>query len=610
MPGIFGAVSVVAGQAAALLPLDEIAGRLCVQPGLSVRSVRSGDGRAVLGGVDLGLLPRSGVPHRGADGSLAIVHGEITSLGDEPAPAVLACACKDPAALARLEGSFVAAIWDAPRGRLVLVNDRFGLRNLYYALVGNCIVFSPLVGPLCRLEGVDASPDAAAAADLLAFDHVLGTRTLARGVQALPPASIACFDAEGLRVNRYWTPRYRPGGGTLAEYADELGLRLGGAARRAFAGPGTVGLPISAGLDSRAILAAIGDDLPRDTPCFTYGIPDSADFVTGARLAGLVGAPHHALPLTPGYIAERFAEMVERTDGMHLALNAHAAVLQAAARACDLIVLGSGGDCALDRLWWWRDAEPDPDGFVRRMFERLNLGLAPAPARTLLCGPLLAEIVEGAPVRLAERLAAYDGETAADRADAFNVGERHWRWVLQGVPAQSTHVEFRQPFYDYRVVELALEVPTAMRVGRRLHVELIRRHPALGGVPMKGATGASSPWLRRARELRRRAAAALSNVWPRRGPRLAGFSDYDHELRTGSRSIIDEFVLSDRTLARGWYRPDALRALAKAHLSRRANHARLLGTIATLEQWLRALEASAVGPAARVEITVGGRGQE
>jgi asparagine synthetase B (glutamine-hydrolysing) len=182
--------------------------------------------------------------------------------------------------------------------------------------------------------------------------------------------------------------------------------------------------------------------------------------------------------------------------------------------------------------------------------------------------------------------------------------------VLQGVPAQSTHVEFRQPFYDYRVVELALEVPTAMRVGRRLHVELIRRHPALGAVPMKGATGASSPWLRRARELRRRAAAALSNVWPRRGPRLAGFSDYDHELRTGSRSIIDEFVLSDRTLARGWYRPDALRALAKAHLSRRANHARLLGTIATLEQWLRALEASAVGPAARVEITVGGRGQE
>ena len=143
----------------------------------------------------------------------------------------------------------------------------------------------------------------------------------------------------------------------------------------------------------------IGDDLPRDTPCFTYGMPGSADFVTGARLAGLVGAPHHALPLTPGYIAERFHEMVELTDGMHLALNAHAAVLQASAHACDLIVLGNGGDCALDRLWWWNDADPDRDGFVRRMFERLNHGLSPALAPALLDGRAAARSTRGRAAR-------------------------------------------------------------------------------------------------------------------------------------------------------------------------------------------------------------------
>jgi hypothetical protein len=289
--------------------------------------------------------------------------------------------------------------------------------------------------------------------------------------------------------------------------------------------------------------------------------------------------------------------MVALTDGMHLALNAHAAVLQECARACDLVVLGNGGDCALDRLWWWNDADPGPDGFRRRMFERLNHGLTPADAPALLGGPLLDELVAGAPARLAERLAAYDGDTAADVADAYNVGERHWRWVLQGVPAQSTHVAVRQPFYDYRVVELALEVPTAMRTGRRLHVELIRRRPALAAVPMKDAA-ARSKWVRRALEGRRRARTALQQAWRRASgarvadaPRLTGFADYDHELRAGSSRLVTELVLDERTLARGWYRPERLRALAEEHLSRRANHARTLGMIATLEQWLRALEA-------------------
>ena len=47
--------------------------------------------------------------------------------------------------------------------------------------------------------------------------------------------------------------------------------------------------------------------------------------------------------------------MVERTDGMHSCLNAHAAVLRAAGALCDVILLGNGGDCLLDGLWTGAD---------------------------------------------------------------------------------------------------------------------------------------------------------------------------------------------------------------------------------------------------------------
>jgi asparagine synthase (glutamine-hydrolysing) len=615
MPGIFGAASGQPRRAAGV-PLESLGRRLRVQPGLSTRFARSDDGRAVIGAVDLGVLPGSGIPQRAHDGSLAVVHGEITNLDPaaDLALELIARCRRDPATLAQLEGSFVAAVWDAERGQLFLVNDRFGLRNLYFAIAKGVLVFAPLVAPLLDVPGVDDTLDLGAVADLLAFEHVLGARTLARGVQALPPASLARFENGELHVERYWTPRYRPGRGTLDDYTNELERLLGAASRRAFRGPERAGLPLSAGLDSRAILASVGGDLPAGTPCFTYGARGSFDYVLGARLAAVVGAPHHAFELAPGYIAARFEEMIGLTDGMQLGLNAHAVVLQECARVCDLIVLGNGGDCALDRLWWWNDADPDREGFQRRMFERLNLGLAPGLVPVVLRGEALSELLDGTRARLAERLARYGGDTAADVADAFNVGERHWRWVLQGVPAQSTHVEFRQPFYDYRVVDLALEVPLAMRSGRRLHIELISRTPRLAAVPFKGQTTLpASEVFRRAASFTRRMFGAFERAWrnasgaplPLR-PQLRGFADYEHELRTASRSIVERYILSERTLERGWYRAEGLRALAEAHLARRANHARVLGTVATLEHWLRTLEDRALREAPGTPQAAGG----
>ena len=175
------------------------------------------------------------------------------------------------------------------------------------------------------------------------------------------------------------------------------------------------------------------------------------------------------------------------------------------------------------------------------------------------------------------------------------MGERHWRWVLQGIPAQATHVEFREPFYDYAVADFAFEVPAELRVGRRLHVELLRRHaPDLARVPRQGGGCVSIPgMLARARTRVLRARRAARGLWNNihggvpTAQRLRGFADYDFELRGASRPLLEGLVLSDRTFDRGWYRPEGLRALVDEHLGYRRNHGRLLGAVATLEMWLR-----------------------
>jgi asparagine synthetase B (glutamine-hydrolysing) len=308
-----------------------------------------------------------------------------------------------------------------------------------------------------------------------------------------------------------------------------------------------------------------------------------------------VGTAHHTFELRPGFIRERAPELVRLTDGMHLGLNVHATVLQACAEWCDVIVLGNGGDCLLDRLWWWPDDAADTETYVRRMYERINHVLSDALADELLAPDFAAEFRTGPRERLRRRLAFYSGDTAADAADAFNVGERHWRWVLQGIPAQATHVEFREPFYDYAVADFALTVPATLRAGRRLHVELLRRlAPDLARVPRQGGDRlTSSVFARRARKYLTRARRSASGFWRDvRGSvpatqALRGFADYDYELRRSSRGLLEEVVLDRRTYDRGWYRPSALRTLVDDHVHRRRNNSRVLGAIATLELWLR-----------------------
>src|SRR5262249_56118517 len=167
-----------------------------------------------------------------------------------------------------------------------------------------------------------------AASDSLACQGWLGARTLIEGARLLPPASLlVCEVGQGVRLERTWRLRYRSR--PLADHAHVLASALRRATARLGDGAGRVGLPLSGGLDSRPLLAATER---RPLVTITYGRRDSDDLVLAARLAALAGTEHHEVVLPPGYIAAEARTMVERTDGMHSCLNAHAALLPEPAR--------------------------------------------------------------------------------------------------------------------------------------------------------------------------------------------------------------------------------------------------------------------------------------
>jgi len=599
MPGIVGIIDGGQPLAATAALIRAMVARLRPHPGLRVEIDRNPAAPAILGRVDLGVLDPGRAPVVSADGTCRLVlHGEIAGRPGGAAALLADYVARGPAALARLSGSFAAALWDARLRRLFVLNDRFGLRNVYYTARGGRLLFAPEAAALLADPRVPRRLDPQAAAEFACLQFVCGDRTLLDEIQLLPPASLLVFEPGGTpRLETTWRLVYRPRARDVAAHGRAVADALSDAAARHVGGV-RIALPLSGGLDSRTLLAAVPASV-RPLATVTYGRATSDDRRLAAELAAAAGTMHHVIPLAPGYIGRAAADLVARTDGMHSCLNAHAVLLRRAARIADVLLLGNGGDCLLDGLWDGPDVADDAS-IAARLFDKLAIGLPPALAAELVApGAPFADLVPRARAGLTAALAAVDGDLAADRADAFNVVQRHRRWVLLGVAAQATHVEYRHPYYDDAVVEAALAVPPDLRAGRRAHVAALRRlSPTLAAVRRQGKAFAfdAGHWRLDVDRVRLRLGGAIRWRANRIGfarlvdrPDRRAFTDCNAELRRGSRALLERVLLGAPTLARGWWRPERLRALVREHLSGARNHAPALGVVVTLELFARAV---------------------
>jgi len=212
VPGIFGVVDERAPAVVTVALARAMAGRLAVHDGLRIDLDAAPAGPAVLGRVDLGILDTRPAPARSPDGACALVHhGEVCGVAGGAAGVLAAYLADGDAALRGLSGSFALALWDGRRRRLVLVNDRFALRNVYWAADEDRLVFAPQVTALLADPRLGRTLDAQAAIEFLTFQCVLRDRTLIDGIQILPPASCLVFEpGRGARIESTWSLRYRP----------------------------------------------------------------------------------------------------------------------------------------------------------------------------------------------------------------------------------------------------------------------------------------------------------------------------------------------------------------------------------------------------------------
>ena len=184
------------------------------------------------------------------------------SMAEEPAPGRGPAAwCLDLYAdrgsegLAQVNGQFNVILLDRRRRALLLVNDRFASRPLYYHATAERVIWSNQVRGLLAPD-VPRRLCEAGVHQLFVFQTILDERTLLEDVRTLPPAGVLTFRDGRARVARYWELRYHDAAPRSPHrYAEDLAETLRGAVRRNLRSAKRAGLLLSGGLDSRAIIA-------------------------------------------------------------------------------------------------------------------------------------------------------------------------------------------------------------------------------------------------------------------------------------------------------------------------------------------------------------------
>jgi asparagine synthase (glutamine-hydrolysing) len=254
---------------------------------------------------------------------------------------------RGPRFVEALRGMFALALWDARERRLVLARDRFGIKPLAYRVEAGNLLFASELG---ALQAGDIDLDALQA--FLAFNSIPAPLTIWRGTRKLPAGHILVWrPGKEPRVERYARPEPVAARDVRTEaereLAGELLERLRDSVRAHLVSDVPVGVLLSGGVDSGALTALAAMESAEPVRTFSIGFEDTSfDELGDARkVAARYGADHHELVLRPAAdeLLRRVVGAFDEPFADSSALPTYL-VSELASREVKVVLSGEGGD--------------------------------------------------------------------------------------------------------------------------------------------------------------------------------------------------------------------------------------------------------------------------
>ena len=492
----------------------------------------------------------------------------------------------------RLRGMFAVAVWDARRGRLVLARDRFGIKPLVYRAHGGGLEFASDLRALPRGE-----VDLDALEAFLAFNSVPAPLTIFREARKLPPGHLLVWEGGEPRVEPYAREAPVPASAVRreseAELAEELRDRLRDSVRAHLVSDVPVGVLLSGGVDS-SLLAAFAAELSGEpVRTFSIGFRERSFDETGdaRRVAERYATRHRELVLEPDAaqllpaLADAFDEPFADSSALPTYL-----VSELAAQDVKVALSGEGGDELFGGYYTYAADLLAPRlaplaRLARPLVERLPVSTAKASleyrakrfVRAAHLPPLERHhgwkeiFAPDARAELTGRRSAFDPvgllraryaetELAEELARLQDVDLGTYLvddLLVKTDRASMAHsLEARVPFLDTVVTDLALALPTRMKI-RGLKKKVLLRAAAEPLLPREVVHG------------RKRGFSIPAAAW------LRG------ELEPFAREVLSP----DAVRRQGYLRPEAVTRVLDDHVAGRADLSRQLWGLLAFTLW-------------------------
>ncbi|HEX4268811.1 MAG TPA: asparagine synthase (glutamine-hydrolyzing) [Steroidobacteraceae bacterium] len=521
--------------------------------------------------------------------------------------------------LSRLNGMFAIALWDSQSQRLLLARDRMGIKPLYYSVHGGSVWFASEVKCILAGGGTARAIDPLGVDQLLTFEYTASPTTLFEDVKKLPPGGWLTVGGGKVHQGRFWSlPTAEPGPVTdVRELAERVRTTLLTAVRRQLASDVPLGAFLSGGIDSSILVAAMKEVSPAPPLTFSigFGDPTYSELRYARVVAEHCGTRHHEEILTPDYLS-LLPEVISQLDQPIADFSVFPTLLVArmARRRVTVALGGDGGDELFGgydtyradrlsaRLLDWQPAR------LRAAAEWLGRGLPLGKGKRGLANQLR-RFLEGARLpsdwqhlrwmvflRDEQRARLY---TPGFRAQVTGATEGLVRAVLEDggsdrlaaqmrcdlrlylpedilakVDAMSmaSSLEARVPYLDNEVVDLALSIPSSLKV-----------------------RGGDRKWI-----LKQAFAGALPAAVLERGKE--GFSmPMKHWLAHEWNALMHELLSRHSLAAEGLFDGRYVDQLMREHETGAQNHSHLLWGLMVFQLWRDRFQAGIELPGVHVD---------
>jgi asparagine synthase (glutamine-hydrolysing) len=218
--------------------------------------------------------------------------------------------------LDRLRGMFAFALWDEAEQTLFIARDRFGIKPMYYAVVGDVLYFASEIKALLPFLP-EVETDFEGLKDYLSFQFCLAGKTLFKGVHELLPGHFLRVRKGAVETRQYWEVYFKPDfERTASFYERQVEELLGESIGLHLRADVPVGAYISGGVDSSIIASLAAGEHGPGLAGFTgrFALPGYDESPYARDLAAERGFDRHEVEIGPDDFVGRIEDVVYHLD--------------------------------------------------------------------------------------------------------------------------------------------------------------------------------------------------------------------------------------------------------------------------------------------------------